>query len=373
MRNSLVALFQFFRSAPLRSALIFSIALHVLVAWSVVLISLYQPPASIVGNIEFIEPSSELAGSDRTNISGQENAKLTPMRSAGRPAARSVRSLSSPSTSGNHTNEQPGADVPVTGGLGDAVSDPGGISVGGSGSGGIGSPTKSGGGGGMSNGQGTPSSVGRSGQGGAAPTMTARPPVIPPIVIPPSISGSTASHEGAVYYEVDVYILFAPGMRFGVPVPGNEICHEGSRIRTIQPFETVEKKTDISKCHILEYGEDRREECLAGAHSVVKTSYHLTSPVNYSVNSCLVYDRSNCEWRDEGDGRDRQVCKAASPYDGIWAADTQFQYRCAKSESQAFSHSLHYQVRFLRDVEYQERSFSRRVLLRESRSILPCQ
>ena len=235
----------------------------------------------------------------------------------------------------------------------------------------IGLPGKSGGG--IGSGEGTAPNVGRSGQSAAAAVVTARPPAIPPIVIPSSIRGSTASHEGAVYYEVDMYILFAPGMRFGVPVPANEICQEGSRIRTIQPMETTEKKTDIAKCQILDYGDDRREECLAGAHSVVRSSYHLSSAVNYSVNSCLIYDRSNCEWRDEGDGRDRQVCKSPSPYDGIWAADTQFQYRCAKSESQAYSHSLHYQVRFLRDVEYQDRSVSRRVLLRESRSILPCQ
>ena len=106
---------------------------------------------------------------------------------------------------------------------------------------------------------------------------------------------------------------------------------------------------------------------------MVRSSYYLSSPINYSVNSCLVYDRSSCEWRDEGDGRDQQVCKAISPYEGIWAADTQFHLRCAKWESQAYTHPLQYQVRFLRDVEYQERAFSRRVLLRESRSILPCQ
>ena len=79
-------------------------------------------------------------------------------------------------------------------------------------------------------------------------------------------------------------------------------CQEGSRIRTVQPMETIEKKTDIAKCQILDYDDDRREECMAGAHSVVRSSYHLSSPVDYSINSCLVYDRSNCDWSDEGDG-----------------------------------------------------------------------
>ncbi len=75
---------------------------------------------------------------------------------------------------------------------------------------------------------------------------------------------------------------------------------------------------------------------------MVRSSYYLSSPINYSVNSCLVYDRSSCEWRDEGDGRDQQVCKAISPYEGIWAADTQFHLRCAKWESQAYTHPLRY-------------------------------
>ena len=104
---------------------------------------------------------------------------------------------------------------------------------------------------------------------------------------------------------------------------------------------------------------------------MVKSSYYLSSPINYSVNSCLVYGRSSCEWPDEGDGHEKQLSKAISPYEGIWAADTQFHLRCAKWESQSYTHPLQYQVRFLRDVEYQERSFSRRVLLRESRSIYP--
>ena len=360
MRNSLVALYQLFLFAPLRSAFVISFALHGLLAWSFVLITVYPPPANIVVSLQFNQPSDELSDIDKKNIPARQTATRS------RPDGVLARNPSRPATAGAGTNQQPSVD----GRLGDAVSDPGGISVAEGASDEIGLPGKSGG---IGNGQGTAPSVGRSGQSAAAPVVTTRSPAIPPIVIPSSIRGSTASHEGDVYYEVDMYILFAPGMRFGVPVPANEICQEGSRIRTIQPMETTEKKTDIAKCQILDYGDDRREECPAGAHSVVRSSYHLSSAVNYSVNTCLVYDRSNCEWRDEGDGRDRQVCKSPSSYDGVWAADTQFQYRCAKSESQAYSHSLHYQVRFLRDVEYQDRSISRRVLLRESRSILPCQ
>ena len=123
-------------------------------------------------------------------------------------------------------------------------------------------------------------------------------------------------------------------MRVGVPIPGNEVCREGDQIRTIQAITFQEKKTDISKCEIFDYGEDRKEICARDAHSIIESSYYLSSPIIYSVNVCLVYDRSNCDWFDEGDGREKQVCKPGSEYKGIWAAGTQFQYRCTTSDSQ---------------------------------------
>ena len=366
MAFSLRSALRLFSIAPLQNALALSIIVHGLVLWSVWLIPPYQPSSLIRLDVQVSEPSDAPPGNDTAKASGRQSAIARPRARAGTAPAAPVRGSNTRSSEATSPGEE--ANGGTLAGLGNTETDSGGLSVGsGSGGTGVGPP----GNGGQATGGG--SGTGQSGgQVGAAPAAS-RPAVIPPIVIPPSISGSAASHEGAIYFEVDVYVLFAPGATMGVTIPGNEICQEGNRIRTIVPFESVEKKTDISKCQILDYGEDRREECLPGAHSVVKSSYHLSSPINYSVNSCLVYDRSSCEWPDEGDGREKQVCKAPSGYEGIWAADTQFHQRCANRESQSYTHPLQYQVRFLRDVEYQERSVSRRVLLRESRSILPCQ
>lgn len=76
-------------------------------------------------------------------------------------------------------------------------------------------------------------------------------------------------------------------MRVGVPIPGNEVCREGDQIRTIQAITFQEKKTDISKCEIFDYGEDREEICARDAHSIIESSYYVSSPIIYSVNVCL--------------------------------------------------------------------------------------
>ena len=317
MPFSLTSALRNLSTAPLQNAFAVSIIVHGLVLWAVLLIPPYQPSPLISVDVHVSEPSDAPPGNDTAKASEEQAAITRPRPRAGTAPAAPVRGTNTGSGEASGTGEASSGGTLA--GLGNAETDSSGLAIGGGSSGsGVGPPGK----GGQETG-GQPNTGQSGGQGGAA-AKGSRPAVIPPIVIPPSISGSTASHEGAVYFEVDVYVLFAPGATMGVSVPGNEICREGNRIRTIVPFESVEKKTDISKCQILEYGEDRREECLAGAHSVVRSSYHLSSPVNYSVNSCLVYDRSSCDWRDEGDGREQQVCKAPSPYEGIWAADTQF-------------------------------------------------
>ena len=80
-------------------------------------------------------------------------------------------------------------------------------------------------------------------------------------------------------------------MRVGIPVPGNEVCLEGDQIRTIQAITFLEKKTDISKCEIWDYGEYRQETCAPAARTTIDSSYYLSSPVTYSVNFCLLYDK----------------------------------------------------------------------------------
>jgi hypothetical protein len=88
----------------------------------------------------------------------------------------------------------------------------------------------------------------------------------------------------------------------------------------------------------------------------------------------LLYDQSNCDWRQGDDGPDREVCTAGSEYKGIWAAGTQFHYRCAKSESQVHTQPLRYEIRFMRDVEFPEDPprMRKRIVHREFRPVVPC-
>ena len=151
MRNSLVTLYQLFLFAPLRSAFVISFALHGLLAWSFVLITVYPPPANIVVSLQFNQPSDEISDIDKKNIPARQ--RLT----RSRPDGVLARNPSRPATAGAGTNQQPSVD----GRLGDAVSDPGGISVAEGASDEIGLPGKSGG---IGSGQGTAPSVGRSGQ-----------------------------------------------------------------------------------------------------------------------------------------------------------------------------------------------------------------
>jgi hypothetical protein len=131
--------------------------------------------------------------------------------------------------------------------------------------------------------------------------------------------------------------------------------------------------TDISKCYSRDHGDNEKVICPAEARTkTVVFDGHLSSPVTYSFNTCLLYDRSNCFWQDPGDGPEREVCRAGSEYPGIWAEGTMFRYKCSKSLTQAYSHPLQYNVRFMRDIEFPDDRMRPRLLLRETRPIPPC-
>jgi hypothetical protein len=114
--------------------------------------------------------------------------------------------------------------------------------------------------------------------------------------------------------------------------------------------------------------------CPKEAHTTVVTyNTYLSSPVNYSVNICVAYDRSSCYWDMRDDGPEREVCRVPGKYDGLWAEGTVFHYPCAKSSNQSFSHPLQYEIRYMQDVEFPEGRTRRRLVLREKRSLAQCQ
>ena len=256
-----------------------------------------------------------------------------------------------------------------------AVTDSDGVAVGGGPAGPAGgAPT---GRGSLASGSGTGTGKGSGGTGtggaGGFPSAGAAARKASVIEIPPAIQRQTSPYESEVYTDVDHYILYGENSTVGIRVPGNEICLAGDRLRTIDAMIFQQTRTDESKCRWLDYGERDEFRCTRDAYSIVTTRNFLSSPVNYSVNMCLLYDKSSCDWRDPGgDGPEREFCKASGVYKGIWAEGTQFFYPCAKSTSQAYSHPLQYQVRFVQDIEFPESRNRQRIVQRTMRNIPPC-
>jgi hypothetical protein len=196
------------------------------------------------------------------------------------------------------------------------------------------------------------------------------------VAIPEAFQVTTSPYEGEVYTQVDFYVLYGSHSQQGVNVPGNQICKEGEQLRTRRRVAITETRTDLSKCRTRHYGDDvERVVCPSEALTkVVVFNGHLFSPITYSFNICLLYDKSNCYWQDRGDDQEREVCRPASRYSGIWAEGTMFQYSCARSKTESYSHPLRYNVRFMRDVEFPDDPprMRTRLLHSQSRSIPPC-
>jgi hypothetical protein len=103
------------------------------------------------------------------------------------------------------------------------------------------------------------------------------------------------------------------------------------------------------------------------------TENYLSSPVQYTVNQRILYDRSSCYINMRDDGPDQEICRVRGKYDGIWAAGTMFHYPCAKSSRQMLHHPLEYEVRFIQDVEFPDTRLRRRLVHREKRTVASCQ
>ncbi len=215
---------------------------------------------------------------------------------------------------------------------------------------------------------------GGDGAGSARPRRPSGGDPKPAIAIPESLKGFIYSRD--IYVDADIYILFGPSSRFGFPVPGNEICREGDRLRSMEAIRMSQPVTDMSNCRRVRDGDDELWDCQRNATTeVVYFDDYLSSSINYGVNMCLAYDQSVC-LVEYDDGR-RETCPThlRDDYQGIWHASTLFAYRCIKSQVRHYTHPLQYDVRYRRDIEWgtgHRIDHTRQVLLSFKRTIPPC-
>jgi hypothetical protein len=157
--------------------------------------------------------------------------------------------------------------------------------------------------------------------------------------------------DGPVYPDIDVYVLYGVDPRYGVSVPGTDVCLEGDQLRSKQRFEVTETRTDFTKCRPRNSGgEPEGVFCPPEAEAkIVHSNHYLASPVAFTVNTCLEYDKSHCYMRDLGE-TELEVCRLGFAYEGIWAEGTIFQYKCSKSARRTYRHSLQFTIRWKMDM-----------------------
>jgi hypothetical protein len=156
--------------------------------------------------------------------------------------------------------------------------------------------------------------------------------------------------SGGIYPVIDVYILYGVDKRIGIPVPGNEVCIEGDQIRTKEHMTLTEVKTDYSKCRVLEFGDENPPKIICPPEAETRITHsnaYASSPLVYSVRTCLEYDQSHCHNAEAGADGEREICRADFQYEGIWAEGTIFAYKCAKSEIRTYRHPIQYTIRYM--------------------------
>ncbi len=172
---------------------------------------------------------------------------------------------------------------------------------------------------------------------------------------------------GSYFAEVDHYVIE------GMNIPATDLCVAGDQLSTLGPITITQVKTDRSKCWVRTRGDEEREFCPPSARSqIVAFKGHLVTPVSYSVNTCREYDTSHCRIRGAGTDREREVCKRLNfKYEGVWASDTMFDYKCTKSEVVTHRHPLQYNIRYLVDVHRGDSTRSKEIH-RVTQSIPQC-
>jgi hypothetical protein len=103
---------------------------------------------------------------------------------------------------------------------------------------------------------------------------------------------------------------------------------------------------------------------------IVHHNSYLSSPLVYSVRTCLEYDSLNWYMRED-DANEREICRIDFQYEGIWAEGTKFYYKCAKSEVRSYKQSIEYDIRWFMEIEI-DNKLTRRQVLRETKAVPRC-
>ena len=195
--------------------------------------------------------------------------------------------------------------------------------------------------------------------------------VIPGYVI--DAAGHRPPDAGAIYPDIDKYVLYAADKRTPINVLGTDVCIEGEFLRSKEAATIAEIKTDYSKCRYLDFGDESVSvKCPPEAQTrIIHHNSYLSTPLVYNVRSCLEYDTSNCYLTTDQE-TEREMCRIDFEYEGLWAEGTKFFHKCSKSESRTYRQPLEYNVRWFMEVYIEERGLRRREVLRETRAVPGC-
>jgi hypothetical protein len=147
--------------------------------------------------------------------------------------------------------------------------------------------------------------------------------VIPGYVI--DAAGHRPPDAGAIYPEVDKYVLYGADKRTAINVLATHVCIEGEFLRSKEAAMISKIKTDYSKCRYLDFG-DESVSVTCSPEAQIKIIHHnsyLSSPLVYSVRTCLEYDTSNCYLTTDQE-TEREMCRIDFEYEGLWGEGTKF-------------------------------------------------
>lgn len=372
---------------PLQSSLIISIAVHGLILWWLFSTVLVTNNRISQVNVEIFSSEPEISKSEGTSstrksqplVKRSEPGRLRKPFASTRQGGAAAEPLQEPtlqpmeSAAAGHVASFGTGTTPIF--EGEAGGEPGGVAIG---------PqrTDSSAGGLTSEARGVPGSGGPaiiSGSGSGASRKHATPSEvdsfsgaeIPGYVI--DAAGHRPPDAGAIYPDVDKYVLYGADKRTPINVLGTEVCIDGEFLRSKEATTISEIKTDYSMCRYLDFGDEAvTVKCPPEAQTkLIHYNSYLSSPLVYSVRTCLEYDTSNCYLTTDQE-TEREMCRIDFQYEGLWAEGTKFFYRCANSETRTYRQPLQYNIRWFMEIYIEERGLRKREILRETRAVSQC-
>jgi hypothetical protein len=371
----------------LQRSLLISISVHALILWwlfSTVSIKnnrISQTNVALLSDLPEISKSEGTSPARQSQPSFKRSQPANPGRLAGNSGklGAAAEPLQTP-TMERIEFEPTGGGLPLSGestfpSEGEAPGQPGGVAIGSE-------TTESSRGGSTSaakgpSGRGGPQTMG-SGGSSSTPRKSSTPSEIdsfsgaevPGYVI--DAAGHRPRDAGAIYPDIDKYVLYGADKRTPINVPGTEVCFDGDFLRSKEATTISEIKTDYSKCKYLDFGDEAvTVKCPPEAQTkIIHYNSYLSSPLIYSVRTCLEYDTSNCYLTTDQE-TEREMCRIDFQYEGLWAEGTKFFYRCAKSEIRTYRQPFQYNIRWFMEIEIDER-LRRREFLHETRTVPQC-